>query len=98
MCDLSGIGRNALEMQQRHEDFETWVGRPRAIGFDAHGCSPGPGRWRQAACGCASCGCWPTEGSANGTAPCPSAAETRLDAMNWPSTFAASAAVGAWGE
>jgi hypothetical protein len=44
MPDLFGIGRDALEMQQRHESFETWIGRSRAIGFDAHGCSPGRGR------------------------------------------------------
>src|SRR5215472_13247347 len=36
MPDLSGIGRNALEMQQRHEGFETWVGRYCAVGFEAH--------------------------------------------------------------
>src|SRR6516225_5577652 len=95
MPDLAGIGRNALEMQQHHEDFETWVGRYRTIGFEAHRCSPGRCRWRQAACGSASCGCWLTAGSATGTAPWLSAVETKLDAMNWPSTLALAAAVGA---
>ena len=37
MHELSGIGGNALEMQQRHKSLETWIGRSRADGFDAHG-------------------------------------------------------------
>jgi hypothetical protein len=41
MPDLSGIGGNALEVQQHHEHFETGIGWSRRIGFDAHRCSPG---------------------------------------------------------
>ena len=41
MRDLSGIGRNALEMQQCHEGLETWIDRSPAVRFGAHGCSPG---------------------------------------------------------
>jgi hypothetical protein len=36
----SGIGRNALEMQQRHKGLETRIDRSRAEGFVAHGGSP----------------------------------------------------------
>ena len=54
MRDLSGIGRNALEVQQRHKGFETGIGWSRAVGFGAHWCSPG--RRRVRACGCASSG------------------------------------------
>ena len=43
MPDLSGIGRNAVEMQQRHKCFETGIGRPRSGGFDTHGALQGDG-------------------------------------------------------
>jgi len=39
--DLSGIGRDALEMEQRHEGFETRRGWSRAAVFGAHVGSPG---------------------------------------------------------
>ena len=35
------IGRNALEVQQRHEGFEPRIGWSRAVGCDAHLRSPG---------------------------------------------------------
>ena len=41
MRDLSGISRDALEMQQRHQHFETRIGRPCGAGFAAHWLSPG---------------------------------------------------------
>ena len=86
-ADLSGIGRDALEVQQRHEGFEPWIGRsvlsvPVLIGVLQ-------GESRQA-CGCASSGCW-RGGSAIGAAPWPSPAGTKLDAMNWPSRAAPAA-------
>src|SRR5262249_17549712 len=84
MRDLTGIGRDALEVHQRHKCFETRIGRSRAVGFDAHGCSPGRGRWRQACCGDASSGGWDACGSDNGIPPWPSPAATKLDAMCWP--------------
>ena len=49
MPDLSGIGGNALEMQQRHEDFEAGIDRSRRLDFRA--------MLRQA-CGGASSGGW----------------------------------------
>src|SRR6516165_10014528 len=54
--DLSGISRNAMEMQQRHEGFEPRIDGSRAVVLCAHLRSPG--RMLRQACGCASTGCW----------------------------------------
>jgi hypothetical protein len=52
--DLSGISRNALEMQQRHEGFEPRIGWSRAIGCVAHFALSRASSHQ--ACGCASNG------------------------------------------
>ena len=69
--DLSGIGGNALEMQQRHKGRETRIARSRAVSFGAHGCSPGPGRIRRAAVPAAEAGRPTDRRSAQRRAPHP---------------------------
>src|SRR5262249_61742493 len=55
--DLSRISRNALEMQQRYEGFESRIDWSRAVGCGAH-FALSRASSRQA-CGCASNGRWP---------------------------------------
>src|SRR5436190_9440860 len=86
MPDLSTIGCNTLELQQRHERFQPRIGDI----YSTHVRPPGL-RCVQA-CGWASSGAWLVCGSTIGAAPLPSPAATRLDAMNWPSRAAAGGA------
>ena len=87
MPDLLAVGRNALQMQQRHERVEPRIGRCRAVESVLTCVLRGP--TSPQACGCASNGCVVAAGSATGVAPWPSPAVTKLDAMNWPSRAAA---------
>ena len=54
--ELPGIGRNALETQDRHEGFETRIGWSCAASYRAHLRSPGRRRVRRAAASAAAAG------------------------------------------
>ena len=64
MPDLSMIGGNALETQQRHEGFEPRIGWPGAVSVGAHACSPGLVAFRRAAAPATAAGSRPDRQSA----------------------------------